>query len=74
MEFVLNDLERKSELWHKLKHHYEDRLKELRAKNDKWLGGKETAHLRGQINQVKEFLDLEREVSPMERPPGGVQL
>ena len=55
---VLNDKDLESDLWAKLKAHYEKRLDELRKKNDADLDEKDTAALRGQIKEVKVFLEL----------------
>lgn len=54
----LSDLELSSPLWLTLKQHYEERLAELRAKNDGNMTYEQTLHIRGQIAEVKGFLDL----------------
>lgn len=71
---MLNDLERKSELWLKLKKHYEERLAQMRRKNDNDLNERDTAELRGRIKEIKELLDMERVPDPQEPPDTGVRL
>lgn len=55
---VLSPAEFKAATWSKLKAHYEERLVELRAKNDTDLDPDKTARLRGRIEEVKYLLDL----------------
>lgn len=52
----LND--RQSPTWRKLVKHYEQRLRELRAKNDNDLDAISTAKLRGAIREVTNLLAL----------------
>lgn len=58
MAFKLDDTERHSSLWRKLAEYYQQRLALLRAKNDGDLDEARTARIRGQIAEVKQFLDL----------------
>ena len=55
---VLNELERSSALWLKLKAIYEETLANHRIENDNPLNEVETARLRGKIQQCKDFLEL----------------
>lgn len=48
-----------SGLWVRLRKHYEERLGELRAKNDAPLSAEETAAIRGRIAEIKRLLDLD---------------
>lgn len=52
----LND--RQSPTWRKLAKHYEQRLRELRAKNDNDLDPLSTAKLRGEIKATLNLLAL----------------
>ena len=54
----LSEGERMSALWRKLEQHLTDRLATLRARNDGNLPPDETAKVRGQIAEVKSFLDI----------------
>ena len=63
---VLTSVDRATELWRKLEKHYEAKLAMLRAKNDNQKGEAETAALRGQIREVKEFLAIGDEKRPFE--------
>lgn len=54
----LSDGERMSALWRKLEQHLTDRLATLRARNDGNLPPDETAKVRGQIAEVKSFLEI----------------
>lgn len=57
---VLNQADVSSPAWQKLKAFYEQRLTELRERNDNVrLPEVETAALRGQIAEVKRFLAME---------------
>lgn len=48
-----------SACYKRLKDYYENRLAELRAKNDAQRDDESTAHLRGRIHEIKEFMRLE---------------
>ena len=65
-DFSLTESEKRSALWLKLKAHFEEKLQGLRALNDQQQPEGQTAHNRGRIAQVKEFLALER--APEEEP------
>lgn len=52
--------ERRSPLWRKLLAHFEEQLDTLRQQNDADLGENVTARLRGRIQQVKVFIDLNK--------------
>lgn len=54
---ILTDADKASPLWHKLMRHWEDRLSELRAKNEGDLGERETANYRGRIAEVRAMLE-----------------
>ena len=56
--FKLTNLEVTTSLWEKLAAHYQKRLVILREKNDGKLSAEETAHIRGQIQEVKQLLEL----------------
>lgn len=58
---ILADHEKNSPVWLKLKKRYEERLAELRAKNDSGMTYEQTLHLRGQIAEVKRLLELGNE-------------
>jgi len=58
---TLANHEKNSPVWLKLKKHYDERLAELRAKNDSNITQEQTLHLRGQIAEVKYLLDLGKE-------------
>lgn len=55
----LTEQERHSELWRKLKAHFEARLQKHRVANDKAQAAEETAKLRGRIAELKELMNLE---------------
>lgn len=58
--FTLNDMERSTPLWQRLRAHLADELRQLRAKNDSTtLDERTTAHLRGQITAVRKLLALD---------------
>ena len=59
---VITEGETREAVWMKLRAHYELRLKTLRERNDITENTEiETAVLRGQIEEVKNFLALERQ-------------
>ena len=59
LQFRLLDLnDRQSPTWRKLRDHFEQRLQELREKNDNDLGELATAKLRGQLAEIRYLLAL----------------
>jgi hypothetical protein len=56
----LTDQERNSELWTKIKAHFEQRIQKHRASNDKTQAAEETEKLRGRIAELKYLLTLEK--------------
>jgi hypothetical protein len=56
----LNPVEAQTALWLKLKGRAEQRLQALRAKNDGNLDVEATAKVRGQIAELKIFLELDK--------------
>jgi hypothetical protein len=56
----LNPAEAQTALWLKLKGRAEQRLQALRAKNDGNLDPVATAKVRGQITEIKSFLELDK--------------
>lgn len=74
MSALLNDAERASGAWLKIKQHYQKRLERLRADNDSQkLGLEATAMQRGRIAECKAILALDKELPPHEpdNPPDG---
>lgn len=70
----LNPVEAQSALWIKLKGRAEQRLQTLRARNDGNLDPVATAKVRGQIAEVKSFLELDKPAPTLvldagEQPP-----
>lgn len=59
--FTLTQADRSSPLWRALEAHLTDRLATLRTRNDADAPPDKTAHLRGQIAEVKALLDLARD-------------
>ena len=58
---ILTEADRHNPLWTRLKKHYEERLHNLRAKNDNSeLDPLKTAAIRGEIAGIKEFLKLDQ--------------
>lgn len=55
---TLTQEDRDNPLWLKLKAEYEARLAQLRASNDTDKDEIATAKLRGQISEIKRFLDM----------------
>lgn len=55
---LLSRDERDSNLWAKLMAHWTDRLASLRARNDSDCSEAETARLRGQIAELKQFMAM----------------
>ena len=53
--------ERDSPVFRKLVKHYQERLNELRVQNDKPMTLEQTAHIRGQIAEAKQFLMLDKD-------------
>ncbi len=58
---ILNDLDRRSDTWKKIKAHYEAELAKLRQQNDGELDAEKTARLRGRIFEIKRILDMDKE-------------
>lgn len=56
--FALTEAERRNPLWLKLVGHFEQRLRDLRGKNDGPLDPAETASIRGQIQTLKSIIAL----------------
>ena len=56
------------DLWNRLKANYEARLQELRIKLEKKMDAEETARVRGQIFEVKQFLALPRSKATPSEP------
>lgn len=56
----LNELEAGSELWLKLRKHFEARLALLREQNDHSKPADQTERIRGRIAEVKLFLALDK--------------
>lgn len=55
-KFQLTPVETSSALWTRIKAHLEDRLSMLREKNDGNLDERQTARVRGRIDEVKSLL------------------
>ena len=55
---TLTQEDRDNPLWLKLKAEYEARLAQLRSSNDTDKDEIATAQLRGQISEIKRFLDM----------------
>jgi hypothetical protein len=64
--FTLEPSELQNPLWVKLSKRFEQRLAELRLKNEADIGEVETANLRGRIAELKALLAL---ASPRNLPP-----
>lgn len=60
----LSDHERASPLWKKLTEYYTARLHERRVANDALAEESITAHNRGRIKEIKEFLALAERPAP----------
>lgn len=59
--FVLDEMERQSALWKRLKAHLESRLAKKRVQNDNAkLGEVQTARQRGRIAEIKYLLALDK--------------
>lgn len=54
-------IDKHSPTWVNLKKYLQDRLQELRVKNDVTQNHEQTERLRGQITEIKMLLDLEKE-------------
>ena len=61
LEPVLNELDRRSATWLKVKKHLEERITLLRAKNDGDHDERKTARLRGSIAELKYLCNLDSE-------------
>lgn len=62
---LLDDIERQSAVWKKIKQHLEQRLAALREKNDKpTLDAERTAFIRGQIRELKNLAALDLKPAP----------
>ena len=59
MALELTEHERESDLWKRIKAHYEERLASLRRKNDSSHDPIKTADIRGQIKDAKYLLSLD---------------
>lgn len=57
-KFKLSDGERNHPLWLRLEAHMKERLEQLRVQNDKPQSELDTAALRGQIAEMKRFINL----------------
>lgn len=55
---LLDQVDRNSITWRKLKEHFEERLHELRVRNDNDCDPISTARLRGEVASVKYLLAL----------------
>lgn len=65
--FALTQADRQSQVWLKLAEHLEQKLKNLRGKNDgEDLDQIQTAHIRGQIKLAKGLLDLGKDEPPFD--------
>lgn len=63
--FTLNQGEKLSPLWARLRNHLEDELTSARKRNDNpKLSADDTAALRGEIKQLKAFIALGNEDRP----------
>lgn len=56
----LNDAERNSPLWRKIKAYCEERLSTARHRNDSNLDDRRTANLRGRIAELKHLATLDQ--------------
>ena len=61
MPALIDNHERQSAVWLRLKEFYEARLTLLRSSNDGNLTPEQTAKFRGRIAEVKAFLSLDKE-------------
>lgn len=59
-EPLLNEFDKQSALWKKLRKHVEERLAAMRARNDSNKDETETARLRGRIAECKRLLSLDK--------------
>lgn len=55
---ILTDADKLNPLWLRLEQHYQQRLEELRVKNDAPLSEADTIALRARIAETKAFLAL----------------
>ena len=58
---VLNEKDRASPTWKRIKEHLNERLQGHRVKNDQNLSADETARYRGRIAELKYLLDLDNQ-------------
>lgn len=65
---VLDNTDRHSATWKKLKQHLQDRIALLRARNDRHHDDRKTAALRGSIDELKYLcsLDADKPAAPPE--------
>ena len=59
-EPLLNDVERQSAIWRKIKAHLEARLVLMRERNDRSQGEAKTERLRGRIAEIKYIVALDK--------------
>lgn len=59
--FELSAHERHSELWKRLKKHFEERLEAHRRNNDEPASDERTARLRGRIAETKYIIGLDQD-------------
>jgi hypothetical protein len=59
-KLILNEAEAQTQLWQKIKAHFESRLEGCRRKNDNDADPIETAKMRGRILEIKSFLALDK--------------
>lgn len=57
-KFALTQVDRDSDLWRRLRAHFEASLGELRKQNDASMSDVDTAALRGRIQQLKTNIAL----------------
>lgn len=63
--FTINELERLSPLWQRIRLHLTDELDALRSKNDSpTLDDRQTALIRGEITALKKLLAAEKDQTP----------
>lgn len=64
--FELSAHERHSELWKRLKKHFEARLDAHRRNNDEPASEERTARLRGRIAEMKYIVGLDQDTLPVD--------
>lgn len=62
--FSLTESEKHSDLWMKIKAHYEQKLQETRVRNDKPLDAERKMVIVGQLMEMKYLLSLEQSARP----------